>query len=108
MKPDYDKVSAQFHGYLEVHIEGIWGTVCSDGWDDQAANIACREMGYTGGAAYRPPKNYSSAILMDKVKCTGKEKSLNDCSYQKWNLQTGCNFYSERAGVFCFNDTGIH
>lgn len=107
VKPDYNKVSAKFHGYLEVHMDGIWGTVCADGWDDKAANVACRQIGYRGGAAYRPPKNYSSINLMDKVRCTGLEKSLNECSYERWNVGTGCDFYSDRAGVFCYNDSGL-
>jgi len=59
-----------------------------------------------GGAAYRPPKNISNAILMDDVKCSGNEPSLMQCSYKKWSVHTGCDFYSERAGVFCYNDTG--
>ena len=66
----------------------------------------CCMISSIGGAAYRPPKNISNAILMDDVKCSGNEPSLMQCSYKKWSVHTGCDFYSERAGVFCYNDTG--
>jgi len=48
ISPDYKKSSHSFHGFLEVHIDGIWGSVCSKNWDDKAASVACKQMGYTG------------------------------------------------------------
>lgn len=106
IRPDYNKVSSNFHGFLEVHLDGVWGSVCADGWDTKAANVACRQLGYSGGAAYKPPKNFSSAILMDNVKCLGNEPSLKQCSYTRWSKEDGCDFYNHRAGLFCYNDTG--
>ena len=106
INPDYGKESHSYHGYVEVHVEGVWGTVCGESWGDQQSNVACRQLGYTGGLAYRPPKNISSPILMDRVACNGSESSLTSCTNHKWNAASECNFYSQRAGVFCYNDTG--
>ncbi|KAH3807809.1 hypothetical protein DPMN_136157 [Dreissena polymorpha] len=37
-----------FHGYVEVHVDGIWGSVCNQNWTDKNAFVACKQMGYAG------------------------------------------------------------
>ena len=37
-------------GYVAIYNDGIWNYVIQDGeWDDRAANVTCREAGFTGG-----------------------------------------------------------
>ena len=33
-------------GRLEVYHSGVWGTVCSHGFDDRDARVACRDLGF--------------------------------------------------------------
>jgi len=33
-------------GRLEVNYYGAWGTVCDDGFDDNAAQVACFMLGW--------------------------------------------------------------
>ncbi|XP_052238683.1 neurotrypsin-like [Dreissena polymorpha] len=105
INPDYEKSMHNFHGYVEVNVGGVWGSVCNRGWTNKDAFVACKQMGYAGGYAYRPPKNSSNLILMDNVRCHGDEDSLLNCPYDKWAVTTGCDFYTKRAGVLCYNDT---
>ena len=34
-------------GWVEVCVDGFWGSVCGDGFDQKAAFVICREFGYS-------------------------------------------------------------
>ena len=33
-------------GLVEMCFFGVWGTICSDGWDITDADVVCRQLGY--------------------------------------------------------------
>lgn len=38
------------HGILEFQLSnGTWGTICSNGFDSDAAVVACKQLGYNEG-----------------------------------------------------------
>ncbi|XP_019849150.1 PREDICTED: deleted in malignant brain tumors 1 protein-like, partial [Amphimedon queenslandica] len=87
-------------GRVEVCINGAWGTVCDDDWDNDDAAVVCRQLGLgtngvSIGRAYYGQGNGS--ILMDNVNCTGTEKSLFQCAYTQIH---DCSHH-EDAGVKC-------
>lgn len=89
-------------GRVEIFHNGEWGTVCDDWWDIQAANVACRHLGFFSARrairkAYFGPG--SVPILLDNVRCRGDESSLGDCSHNGWGKHI-CGHY-EDASVVC-------
>ena len=33
---------------MEVYHDGQWGTICDANWGDEAAEVVCQELGYSG------------------------------------------------------------
>jgi len=39
--------SSEHEGRLELNYNGVWGTVCDDGFNDAAATVVCSSLGFT-------------------------------------------------------------
>lgn len=45
--------SSELEGRVEVCVDGVWGTVCSDLWGAEESSVACRQLGFSQtGKAY--------------------------------------------------------
>ena len=115
------------NGRVEVCMNEQWGTVCDDNWEAVDANVACRQLGYSGSGKLQTHTKkllvlemtcnsssyfvdaiaYSNAyfgqgtslsIYLDDVACTTAQSRLIDCSYDS---NTGDCSHSEDAGVQC-------
>ncbi|XP_051543860.1 deleted in malignant brain tumors 1 protein-like [Myxocyprinus asiaticus] len=89
-------------GRVEVLYNGIWGTVCDDGWDLSDAAVVCREMG-CGDVIEANTGAYfgkgSGSIWMTDVNCVGVESTLSSCGFRQWRVND-CD-HSKEAGVIC-------
>lgn len=65
--------------------------VCNDFFDNEAATVACRQLGFKGRGHVLPSDmmktgDVSGPILLDDVKCIGNETSLDDCKHSAWGV----------------------
>ncbi|KAI4885668.1 hypothetical protein NFI96_026600, partial [Prochilodus magdalenae] len=89
-------------GRLEVFYEGQWGTVCDDDFNIHAAQVVCRELGYSEAVSWHPSAKYGKGegrIWFDNVHCTGKEKTLAQCDSNGIGV-SDCK-HTEDVGVVC-------
>nr|XP_055045876.1 deleted in malignant brain tumors 1 protein-like [Misgurnus anguillicaudatus] len=89
-------------GQVEIFHNGIWGTVCNDGWGIQDVQVVCRELGCgipQLGAFQIHYGQTSKQVWMNNVNCSGQETYLRNCNFDGWGKSL-CNS-SENAGAIC-------
>ena len=91
-----------YEGRVEVYHNGVWGTVCDDGWNLNNAQVVCSELNYGRTIAARPGAYYgrgSGQIWLDDVNCVGNELTIGNCSHRGWGSHN-CH-HGEDASVEC-------
>ena len=98
--------SSYNEGRVEVYYNGRWGTVCNDGWDEEDANIVCRQLGFESSelADFGPAAN--NEILLDNVMCSINDTTLAGCGHYGVYIKVGCNSNNNYkvAGVKCYGE----
>ncbi|XP_074849505.1 neurotrypsin isoform X2 [Carettochelys insculpta] len=92
----------EFEGTVEVYLNGIWGTICSNHWDHNDASVICRQLEFGGVAKAWSQAHFgesSGPVLLDEVHCTGNELSIEQCPKSSWQ-EHNCG-HKEEAGVSC-------
>ncbi|KAJ7424944.1 CD6 molecule [Willisornis vidua] len=92
-------------GRVELEKQGMWGTVCDDGWDIPDADVVCRQL--RCGHAVRVHGNSAfgrgrGPILRDELGCDGHERNLWECPAAP---EHDCS-HKEDAGVVCSGGFG--
>lgn len=91
-------------GLLEIFDNETkqWKGVCDDGWGTEEAEVACKQLGLSGGTGETnviriglPPLLF----LLDDVDCDGTENTLFECEHAGFGV-SNCTSW-EYAGVSC-------
>ena len=96
-------------GRLEISYNGMWGTVCVDGWHILDAVVVCRQL------RFGPPKvtkhffgsGAGGPVLISFASCFGFEERLLDCPTQSASRMTEC-LHNSDVGVVCNAPVGMH
>ena len=80
---------------------GVWGAVCDDGWDSNAADVVCKQLGYSGAAEVFDHSEFgdvgSDDFSYDETSCSGSESHIQECQH---DTEEDC-YGGEAAGVRC-------
>ena len=89
---------------MEVQHNGVWGTVCDDGWDLSDAQVVCSELGLGKAVTAMHNAFYGQSlgqIWLDNLNCIGNEWTIGNCSHRGWRTYYHyCNHYDD-ASVRC-------
>ena len=82
--------------------QGIWGTICGDGWDDTDATVVCRELGFLNGTATSQAQfdPVSDPVWLSQVECLGNESKLSHCMHSGAGNIMNCS-HAQDVGVKC-------
>lgn len=106
-------------GRVELCINGEWGTICINSFDDNDATVVCRQLGYStyGKSIYCTVKiikcfegvvsdisnwdfyDSSVPIIIFDLNCTGTEDMILSCPYIERGSYTCSSYYD--AAVIC-------
>ena len=91
-------------GQVEVRYHGVWGTVCSFGWDKNDADVVCRMLGFLGvEEGYGPviKGHVREIIWLYELGCNGSEMSITNCSHKEWGRATFACSHHLNVDITC-------
>ena len=82
--------------------QGIWGTVCDDGWDDIDATVVCRGLGFLNGITSTQDQVVTDSlpVWLRQVGCLGNESTLSHCRHTGVGNTGNCS-HAQDARVKC-------
>lgn len=96
-------------GRVEIYHDGVWGTVCVNGWGTNNAEVVCKDLGFPSRRALPTTNAFfgpgSDPTWLDGVRCTGSEDHLYECSHRGWGVEYCDHIGNDNTGVICKNGT---
>lgn len=56
-------------GTLQVYVEGAWGAVCTVGFGDPDAQVACRQLGFASALAMPRDDEFDLRLFIPEPVC---------------------------------------
>ncbi|VDH99035.1 Hypothetical predicted protein [Mytilus galloprovincialis] len=95
-------MSSPSTGRVEVKHEGRWGSICGNSFDDKAARVLCRMLGFeSDGAQFYVNGTFGKSDelpWLDNLKCDGFEQDISMCQ-KNWTTKA-CNGI-DNVGIAC-------
>lgn len=95
-------------GYVEISINGTWGTICGKNFTRKEAAVVCHQLGFQDGVALAAGSSGNQgSVVIGQAVCTGSEDRILDCILTGFAEENAdCVNHTTDAAVHCFN-TGI-
>lgn len=80
--------------------------MCDDDFNEDAAKVVCRYLGFKGRASIRKDGYYGKGtgpIWLDQIYCFGNESKLHECDH--WDFGVHNCDHDEDVGVVCGSDS---
>ena len=92
----------KLEGRVEIYYQGIWGTICDDGWDDIDATVVCGQLGFLNGTTTTPAQLnvVNDPVWLTQVDCLGNESELTHCIHSGAGNIGNCS-HMQDVGVQC-------
>ncbi|XP_059212966.1 deleted in malignant brain tumors 1 protein-like [Centropristis striata] len=94
--------SSSCSGRVEFFDKNQWGTVCGEAWDENDADVVCRQLDCGRSHKITTTTQYGTGTghtWTDQIECDGTESTLSQCTQRPFTTRT-CNTTSV-AGVVC-------
>ena len=92
----------QYSGRVEMCRDSVWTSLCGQNWDLKAAQVACKDLGYSSYGAVPTYGCYTEGQLsfgITSINCTGSESALFNCAHNNLTLYN-CQS-NNSAGLIC-------
>ena len=95
---------SSYYGPVEINRFGLWGAICDVGFDDEDAQVICKQLNFNSGYALSTFATEGFPIIQGAVSCSGTEDSIASCDRGRFSEGHGCFGRDTLAGVMCFSD----
>ncbi|KAK6181473.1 hypothetical protein SNE40_009316 [Patella caerulea] len=88
---------------VDVYYHGMWGSICANDWNDNAAKVVCGNASYAKAYMMNSDPFDQRPMWIFGLNCTGDEINLKSCNNTIDDPNYTCNSY-QVAGAYCDND----
>ena len=91
-------------GRVELGFHGLWGSVCDRGWENQDADVICRQLGFNKALIATHNSAFGRGVghVWDgNLDCKGEESRVEECLVSMFPASGSCLNHVEDAGVIC-------